>query len=123
MHPKPTDELSRLYTEWQALSGDEKAGILSLDWAAVAEAQRAKSALQPLIATLRSGMDSVTHETHFGALGKRLLGIEAENRRLLNERFRTADSNLVDLDRSLRNLRHIQRCYIPQPSHHWMSFS
>lgn len=119
----PTEELSELFRQWRSLTEDEGVAIEAGAWNQVEGCQSAKSRLQPRISELSQRVDSAAHETRFRPVVEELMQMERRNGVLLQQKRSNAREQQHSLDRSQRNLRQIQKSYLPPARMHWQSYS
>ncbi len=116
-------ELSDLFQQWQLLTEEEGGAIAAGSWSQVENYQSAKARLQPRITEVSRRLDAATFEHHFRAVINDLMEMERRNDGLLQEKRRVAKEQEHTLDRTQRNLRQIQKSYIPPSRTHWQSYS
>lgn len=119
----PTEELSELFRQWRSLTEDEGFAIESGAWNQVEGCQSAKSRLQPRITELSQRVDATTHDRQFRPMVEELMQLERRNGSLLQQKRSDAHEQQQSLDRSQRNLRQIQKSYLPPARMHWQSYS
>lgn len=119
----PTQELSELFQRWRILTEEEGGAITAGAWSQVEHFQSAKERLQPRITEISQRLNAETHERQFRSVVDELMQMERRNGALLQEKRSTAREQERTLDRAQRNLRQIQKSYVP-PSHTlWQSYS
>ncbi len=116
-------ELSDLFQQWQLLTEEEGGAIAAGSWSQVENYQSAKARLQPRITEVSRRLDAGTFEHHFRSVINDLMEMERRNDGLLQEKRRVAKEQEHSLDRTQRNLRQIQKSYIPPSRTHWQSYS
>ena len=125
-------ELWNLYEQWRGLTEAEAEAIRSASWGRLSEWQDAKFRLQQEIiqATEAFQTEQVCNELNreelecqFRTLIGELILLETRNGELLAVRRQSAKREQMEMDRSHRNLRQIQRSYAPQRSVLWQSYS
>lgn len=119
----PELEFTALLDQWRRLTEEEGRAISSSTWAQVENFQSAKALLQPRINEVRERIDPARHESQFRPLIEDLIRLEHRNQSLLEEQRRLAQQQEQDLNRSDRNLRQIQKSYIPPARNLWQSYS
>ncbi|MDB6020634.1 MAG: hypothetical protein JWQ04_491 [Pedosphaera sp.] len=103
-------ELAGLLDQWLQLTQAEGAAIQAADWAKVREIQTTKARLQPAIAETKNKFSGAIP---FPAQVGRLLSMETRNSELLAEQVRRVSAEKASLDQAQKNLRRIQRSYVP----------
>ncbi len=125
-------ELWKLYEQWRSLTEAEAEAIRSSSWGRLSEWQDAKFKLrQELIqATEAFQTEQVCNqlnreelECQFRTLIGELILLETRNGELLAVRQQAAKLEQMEMDRTHRNLRQIQRSYAPPRSALWQSYS
>lgn len=119
----PELEFTALLDQWRRLTEEEGRSISSGAWTHVENFQSAKALLQPRINEVRERIDPARHESQFRPLIDELIRLERNNQSLLDDQRRVAQQQECDLNRSDRNLRQIQKSYLPPARAHWQSYS
>ncbi len=119
----PELEFTALLDQWRRLTEEEGHAISSGAWAQVENFQSAKALLQPRISEVRERIDPARHESQFRPLIDELIRLERGNQSLLDARRQAAQEQEHDLNRSDRNLRQIQKSYLPPARALWQSYS
>lgn len=119
----PTDELAELFLQWRILTEREGRAIESGAWKEVDQVQAGKGSLQPRITEMLSRIDAMTFERGFRLNVEELMQLERRNLAVLQARRDVASEEEQKLDRTQRNLRQIQRSYLPPARLHWQSYS
>lgn len=119
----PADELAELYGQWRTLTEQEGAAIRQSRWAAVEQCQAAKSRLQPRIEEISLRLDGAAHESRFRETVRELVAMEQRNSVLLDDCRQAAESRILEDNRSCRQLRRLQRLFIPPARQNWQSYS
>lgn len=117
------EELSELYRQWRSLTEEEGDAISAGAWSQVEGFQSAKARLQPRITELSQRVDALTHETRFRPVVEELMQLERRNGAMLQKKRAAAQEQEQVLDRTHRNLRQIQKSYLPPARMHWQSYS
>lgn len=105
--------LESLLARWVEWTGREGDGIRSGDWVAVAEAQSAKRALQPLLEQARESRPGRMPES------ESFLALERRNLKILGEVRHMAELERDRLDRSRLTLAQLQRSYVARTEPVW----
>ena len=119
----PTQELSDLFQQWRLLTEEEGGAITAGAWGQVEHYQSAKARLQPRITEISRRLDAGTLEHQFRSVINDLMQMERCNDAIIQEKRRAAKEEEHTLDRTQRNLRQIQKSYIPPSRTHWQSYS
>lgn len=125
----PEIQLDRALDEWERLATAEGEAISARDWTALATSQNAIQDLQPQVtlhlAQLRATPtdEHAIVETRFCARASRLLEIARQNAAMLQEAYRTAQSQLSHSRQTARALRTIRASCSPVEPAGWTSFS
>ncbi len=119
----PELEFAALLDQWRSLSEDEGKAIAAGSWNHVEQLQSAKSLLQPRIDEVRPRIAPARHESQFRPLIESLIQLERRNQALVDQRRATAQEQERTLNRSDRNLRQIQKSYVPSAPNLWHSYS
>lgn len=117
------EELSELYRQWRSLTVEEGNAISVGAWSHVEGFQSAKARLQSRISELSRRIDAVTHETRFRPVVEELMQLERRNGAILRKQRAAAQEQEQVLDRTRRNLRQIQKSYLPPARMLWQSYS
>lgn len=117
------DELSDLFRQWRLLTEQEGKAIAAGAWLQVDGFQSAKARLQPRITEISQRLDPSVHEARFRPVVDELMEMERQNGALLQRKHAAAEDQQQSLDRTQRNLRHIQKSYLPPARTHWQSYS
>ena len=104
------ESLLACWVEWTGREGD---GIRAGNWVAVAEAQSAKRALQPLLEQARESRPDWIPES------ESFLVLERRNLEILREVRHLAGLEKDQLDRSRRSLAQLQRSYVARMEPVW----
>jgi hypothetical protein len=118
-----SQELSDLFRQWQLLTEEEGAAITVGAWSQVEHYQSAKARLQPRITEVSQRLDAKTLEEQFRSVINDLMEMERRNDAFLQEKRQSAKEQEHTLDRTQRNLRQIQKSYVPPSRTHWQSYS
>jgi len=119
----PTQELCELFQQWRLLTEEEGGAITAGAWDQVEHFQSAKARLQPRITEISERVEAEVHERQFRPVMDELMLMERRNDALLQAKRREAKEQEHTLDRTQRNLRQIQKSYIPPSRTHWQSYS
>lgn len=119
----PTDELAGLLDQWRDLSEQEAQSIDSGTWREVDHLQAGKACLQSRITALLSRIDASIFDARFRVVIEELIQLEHRNLAVLRARRGIAKEEEQKLDRTKRNLRQIQKTYLPPTRLHWQSYS
>lgn len=119
----PELEFTALLDQWRRLTEEEGRAISSGAWAQVESFQSAKALLQPRVSEVRERIDPARHESQFRPLIVELIRLERGNQSLLDARRQAAQEQERDLNCSDRNLRQIQKSYLPPARALWQSYS
>ena len=117
------EELSDLFQQWQLLTEEESGAITAGAWDQVEHYQSAKARLQPRITEVSRRLDPTDLEQRFRSVINDLMEMERRNDALIQEKRQEAKEQENTLDRTQRNLRQIQKSYIPPSRTHWQSYS
>lgn len=117
------DELAELFRQWRSLTEQEGCAIAAGAWLQVDGFQSAKARLQPRISELTQRLEPGVHDSTFRPLIEELMRLERQNGALLQTKRTTVEEQQQSLDRTQRNLRHIQKSYLPPARMHWQSYS
>ena len=118
-----SEELTGLLRQWRLLTEQEGRAIAAGAWLQVDGFQSAKARLQPRITEVSQRLDAAVHETRFRPLIDELMELERRNAVLLQCQQASVEEQQQSLDRTQRNLRHIQKSYLPPARAHWQSYS
>lgn len=118
-----SEELAGLLRQWRLLTEQEGRAIAAAAWNQVDGCQTAKVRLQPRISELCARLEPGVHEKLFRPVIEDLMQLERQNSSLLDRERAAAAEHQESLDRTRRNLRHIQKSYLPPARAHWQSYS
>lgn len=119
----PELEFTALLDQWRQLTDEEGRAISKGAWTHLEQLQSAKAMLQPRIDEVRQRVDPASHESQFRPLIDNLIAMERRNQSSLSEQHQRAQQQEQDLNRSDRNLRQIQKSYLPPARNLWNSYS
>jgi len=125
------NELAGILRQWLKLTEEEGAAIQSAGWPAIKRIQARKAALrEPLAVAMQkcARADATAGPAHslkpFRAEAARIISLLTRNGEALGAQLRQARARQELLDQAKRNLRRIQRSYLPpQPPTAWHSYS
>ena len=118
-----SEELAGIFRQWRLLTEQEARAINTGAWNEVDGFQSAKVRLQPRISELSQRLDPGVYEARFRPLVEELMQLERQNSALLQRQRTATEEQQQSLDRTRRNLRHIQKSYLPPARMHWQSYS
>lgn len=125
-------DLMNLLAEWRQFSEAEGAAIRSADWHQVSQCQAAKHLLQARIVEAHQVLDSRWELTGGGKAAQDprvrgaisdLIAMEQRNGEWLEQQWKKAEAERAELSRTSRNLRQVQKAYVPRGDAAWNSYS
>lgn len=120
--------LENLLGEWRQLTEAEGRAIAGDDWTEVQRQQKRKEGLQAQLvcareAWPRSGLNQADFEQRFRPLVAQLIALETANAQRVVTRRENAKREFAECDRTVENLRGLNRAYGTSDGGHWTSYS
>lgn len=124
--------LVEAYGYWEQWTRREGLAIQEGNWPQATECQKTKQELQSRLIRLteaahaecaEAGLDEDELARELRPIINGLIVLETRNAELLSERRRGADSQKIELENVSRNLRRLQKSYVPPSTAAWHSYS